>query len=57
MHLVHEKAGTHTFLVADPKLKILENSMFCSNSRIIVHEKGLTVETRQSMVVASTAEE
>ncbi|MCJ1359172.1 MAG: hypothetical protein MMC33_009172 [Icmadophila ericetorum] len=47
--------GSHTFLVADPALKDLENSVFVSNGRIIVHEKGLTVETRQSLVVASTA--
>ncbi|KAL9124509.1 MAG: hypothetical protein Q9217_006163 [Psora testacea] len=47
--------GSHTFYVADPALKDLENSVFVSNGRIIVHEKGLTVETRQSLVVASTA--
>lgn len=47
-------AGAHTFLVADPALKDLENSVFVSNGRIIVHEKGLTVETRQSLVVAAT---
>lgn len=47
-------AGAHQFLVADPALKILENSVFVSNGRIVVHEKGLVVETRQSLVVAST---
>ncbi|KAF2726642.1 hypothetical protein EJ04DRAFT_571090 [Polyplosphaeria fusca] len=46
--------GAHTFLVADPELKDLENSVFVSNGRILVHEKGLTVETRQSLVIAST---
>lgn len=46
--------GSHTFLVADPKLKDLENSTFVSNGRIIVSETGLTVETRQSKVVPST---
>ncbi|RYP71297.1 hypothetical protein DL771_004874 [Monosporascus sp. 5C6A] len=46
--------GSHTFLVADPALKLLENSTFVSNGRIIVHEKGLIVETRQSLVVPST---
>jgi len=48
------KAGSHTFLVADPALKDLENSVFVSNGRILVTEKGLVVETRQSLVVAST---
>lgn len=47
-------AGSHTFVVADPALKLLENSTFVSNGRIIVHENGLTVETRQSLVIAST---
>lgn len=47
-------AGAHTFLVADPKLKDLENSTFVSNGRILVHENGLTVETRQSKVIAAT---
>ncbi|KAI1412763.1 hypothetical protein F5Y13DRAFT_162633 [Hypoxylon sp. FL1857] len=46
--------GTHTFLVADPALKKLENSSFVSNGRIIVAETGLTVETRQSIVIPST---
>ncbi|KAK1979460.1 hypothetical protein LZ30DRAFT_596845 [Colletotrichum cereale] len=46
--------GQHQFLVADPALKKLENSVFVSNGRIKVHEKGLTVETRQSLVVAAT---
>lgn len=44
-------AGAHSFVVADPALKEIENSTFVSNGRIIVHEKGLTVETRQSKVV------
>ncbi|EYE89964.1 uncharacterized protein EURHEDRAFT_534610 [Aspergillus ruber CBS 135680] len=43
--------GAHSFVVADPALKEIENSTFVSNGRIIVHEKGLTVETRQSKVV------
>ena len=47
-------AGSHTFLVADPALKDLENSVFVSNGRIKVTETGLVVETRQSLVVAST---
>ncbi|KAI0892647.1 hypothetical protein F4806DRAFT_499761 [Annulohypoxylon nitens] len=46
--------GQHQFLVADPSLKPLENSVFVSNGRIKVHEKGLIVETRQSLVIAST---
>jgi hypothetical protein len=46
-------AGSHTFFVADPDLKVLENSTFVSNGRILVHENGLTVETRQSLVVAA----
>ncbi|KAI0384277.1 hypothetical protein F5Y04DRAFT_278282 [Hypomontagnella monticulosa] len=46
--------GQHQFLVADPALKVLENNVFVSNGRIMVSEKGLTVESRQSMVVAST---
>ncbi|KAL8907094.1 MAG: hypothetical protein Q9171_005999 [Xanthocarpia ochracea] len=48
------EAGSHTFLVADPALKELENNVFVSNGRIAVTEKGLVVETRQSLVVAST---
>jgi hypothetical protein len=40
--------------VADPALKALENSVFAGNSRMIVDEKGVTVEVRQSLVVAST---
>ncbi|KAI4087630.1 MAG: hypothetical protein LQ339_008865 [Xanthoria mediterranea] len=47
--------GSHSFLVADPALKDLENSVFVSNGRIKVTENGLVVETRQSLVVASTA--
>ncbi|KAH7311414.1 hypothetical protein B0I35DRAFT_438033 [Stachybotrys elegans] len=47
--------GSHTFVVADPALKDLENSVFVSNGRILVEESGLVVETRQSLVVASTA--
>ncbi|XXH00684.1 hypothetical protein Hte_007034 [Hypoxylon texense] len=46
--------ASHTFLSADPELKVLESSVFCSNSRFVVSEKGLGVETRQSLVVAST---
>ncbi|KGO77077.1 Uncharacterized protein family UPF0311 [Penicillium italicum] len=46
--------GAHTFVVADPALKELEHSTFVSNGRIIVHENGLTVETRQSKVVPAT---
>ncbi|KAK2772275.1 hypothetical protein CKAH01_13978 [Colletotrichum kahawae] len=46
--------ATHTFLTADPELKMLESSVFCSNSRFIVSETGLSVETRQALVVAST---
>ncbi|KAK2624712.1 hypothetical protein QTJ16_005905 [Diplocarpon rosae] len=49
-----QATGAHTFLVADPALKALENSVFVSNGRIIVSATGLTVETRQSVVVAST---
>lgn len=44
-------AGTNTFTVADPKLKVLEDSCFCSNGRIICHEDGLTVEVRVSKVI------
>ena len=44
-------AGTNSFVVADPKLKVLEDSCFCSNGRIICHEGGLTVEFRVSKVV------
>lgn len=46
--------GAHSFLVADPALKDLENSTFVSNGRILVHENGLTVERRQSKVLAAT---
>ncbi|KAI0157186.1 hypothetical protein GGR52DRAFT_577180 [Hypoxylon sp. FL1284] len=46
--------ASHSFLSADPELKVLESKVFCSNSRFIVSEKGLGVETRQSLVVAST---
>jgi Protein of unknown function (DUF3237) len=46
--------GNNSFVVADPKLKVLEDSCFCSNGRIICHEDGLTVEFRVSKVVPST---
>ena len=47
-------AGSNTFVVADPKLKVLEDSTFCSNGRIICHEQGLTVEVRVAKVVPAT---
>lgn len=47
-------AGKNIFVVADPKLKVLEDSCFCSNGRVICHEGGLTVEVRVLMVVPST---
>ncbi|TAQ89192.1 hypothetical protein B7494_g2483 [Chlorociboria aeruginascens] len=42
--------GSWTILTADPKLKILENSMWTSSGRIIVAPTGLTVESRVSHV-------
>ncbi|XDG09059.1 hypothetical protein ABKA04_008674 [Annulohypoxylon sp. FPYF3050] len=48
------EAATVPFGFANPALKPLENSVFVSNGRIKVHEKGLLVETRQSLVIAST---
>lgn len=47
-------AGSNTFTVADPKLKVLEDSTFCSNGRIICHEEGMTVEVRVAKVVPAT---
>ncbi len=47
-------AGSNTFTVADSKLKVLEDSTFCSNGRIICHEGGLTVEVRVAKVVPAT---
>ncbi|KAI1746504.1 hypothetical protein F4782DRAFT_63849 [Xylaria castorea] len=49
--------ASHKFLVADPAMKIFENGVFVSNSRFIVSKTGLIVETRQSLVVASTDKE
>jgi hypothetical protein len=43
-----------TLTVADPALKVLENSVFAGNNRMIVDKNGITVEVRQSLVVAST---
>ncbi|KAH9209735.1 hypothetical protein DL95DRAFT_476503 [Leptodontidium sp. 2 PMI_412] len=43
-----------TMVVADPALKFLENSVFVGNSRMIVDEQGVSIEVRQSLVVAST---
>lgn len=45
--------GSYTFVVADPKLKDLENNMWSSSSRIIVGEKGLQVESRIAKVVSA----
>ncbi|KAK9414816.1 putative Lipid/polyisoprenoid-binding YceI-like domain-containing protein [Seiridium unicorne] len=45
-----------TLTVADPALKSLENGLYAGNSRMIVDENGLTVEVRQSLIIASTAE-
>ncbi|KAI1738085.1 hypothetical protein F4680DRAFT_427088 [Xylaria scruposa] len=45
--------ASHTFLVADPALKIFENGIFVSNTRFITSDTGIIVETRQSLVVAS----
>ncbi|KAI0142855.1 hypothetical protein GGR57DRAFT_485054 [Xylariaceae sp. FL1272] len=47
--------GYNTYIVSDESLKFLENSIFVTNSRIIVAKDGLTIESRQSLVVASTA--
>ncbi|KAI9730789.1 MAG: hypothetical protein M1818_008069 [Claussenomyces sp. TS43310] len=46
-----------TLVVADPALKVLENSVFAGNSRMIVDQQGVTVEVRQSLVVPSTDKE
>lgn len=43
--------GSNTFVVADLKLKVLEDSTFCSNERIICYEEGMTVEVRVAKVV------
>ena len=48
LHLI---AGSKTFTIADPKLKILEESTFCSNRRIICYEEGLTMKFRVAKVV------
>lgn len=46
--------GSYTFVVADPRLKDLENNMWSSSSRIIVSETGLQVESRIAKVVSAT---
>ncbi|KAK5991601.1 hypothetical protein PT974_09886 [Cladobotryum mycophilum] len=46
--------GSASFLVGDPALKALENHIFVTNARIIRGENGLSVETKISLVVAST---
>ena len=53
MLILFSLAGNNSFVVADPKLKLLEDSCFCSNGRIICHEEGLTVEFRVSRVIAA----
>ena len=46
--------GICSFVVGDEKLKEVENSVFAGNGRIVVGEKGLTVESRLCRVDAST---
>ncbi|KAI1387730.1 uncharacterized protein F4822DRAFT_291171 [Hypoxylon trugodes] len=44
------------YIVSDPKLKFLESSVLVGNARVIVDETGVTVENRQSLVLATEAE-
>ncbi|KAI1879708.1 hypothetical protein JX265_002662 [Neoarthrinium moseri] len=44
------------YIVSDPKLKVLENSILVGNASAIVDANGVTIENRQSIVVATTAE-
>ena len=45
------EAAKSEYIVSDPKLKFLENSILVGNAQIIVDETGVTVENRQSLVV------
>ncbi|KAJ6153529.1 hypothetical protein N7470_006488 [Penicillium chermesinum] len=45
----------HTFETGTPELKELENSHWMGNGRFVLGENGLTVESRVSKVVPSTA--
>ncbi|KAI1842801.1 hypothetical protein JX266_010977 [Neoarthrinium moseri] len=44
------------YIVSDPRLKVLENSILVGNASAIVDANGVTIENRQSIVVATTAE-
>ncbi|KAF3009314.1 hypothetical protein E8E15_002612 [Penicillium rubens] len=45
----------HTFETGTPELKELENSHWMGNGRFVLGENGLTVESRVSKVIPSTA--
>ncbi|KAF3011503.1 hypothetical protein E8E14_008157 [Neopestalotiopsis sp. 37M] len=44
------------YIVSDPKLKFLENNVLVGNARAIVDANGVTIENRQSIVLATTDE-
>ncbi|KAK8037114.1 hypothetical protein PG991_001428 [Apiospora marii] len=52
----HAVARTE-YLVSDPKLKFLESTMLVGNARVIVDQTGVTIENRQSIVVATAVDE
>lgn len=53
--LVDSSATIHTFETGTPELKELENSHWMGNGRFVLGENGLTVESRVSKVIPSTA--
>ncbi|KAI0132732.1 hypothetical protein BJ170DRAFT_615143 [Xylariales sp. AK1849] len=44
------------YIVSDPKLKFLESSILVGNVRAVIDANGVTIENRQSIVLATTAE-
>lgn len=51
MKLIKLIVGSYTFVVADPRLKVLEDSMWASSGRIAVTPTGLVVENLVSKIV------
>jgi len=45
------------YLVSDSKLKFLEHSFVVGNAQIIIDEKGVTIENRQSILLTPKAAE
>ncbi|KAK7920439.1 hypothetical protein PG985_008461 [Apiospora marii] len=55
--LIYTTVARTEYLVSDPKLKFLESTMLVGNARVIVDQTGVTIENRQSIVVATAVDE